>query len=321
MSAMKNLIFLDENEYIDSQNSNLGNIPQNRPISDHIRYGFINLDKPGGPTSHEVVSIVKNILGIKKAGHSGTLDPHVTGVLPIGLLSSTKILSTLLHAPKIYICNMHSNNIISQNSFLKVSNYFTGPIYQVPPLKSNVVKQLRIRKIYEINFIDQKEKDILFSVKSQAGTYIRTLCKDMGRATGSPSYMKELRRIQTGPFKEDTLITLHSLFDAWEEFQETGEEKSLRNSIYPVEKAVSHLSAVIIRENAINAICHGIDLKVPGILAFQKFAVNEPIAIYSPKGELIGIGLALQSSEYLLKNGNGNIIHPSKIIMERNVYK
>ncbi len=317
---------INEMYVLNSEELNKGKLSTNgvdpfkRPIYNLIQYGCINLDKPAGPTSHEVVSIVKKILGIEKAGHPGTLDPQVTGVLPICLLNATKILSVLTKSTKKYVCNMYSTDSIPAKQISNIFDYFTGHIYQVPPLKSNVVKKLRIRQIYSLNLIEQKDRETLFDVTCQSGTYIRTLCNDIGRAIGTYSYMKELRRVKTGVFHEKYTSNLHQLFDAWEEYKETGNEKMIRQIIMPLEIAITHLPKIIVRENAVDPICHGSNLTFPGILAFSKFNINENIAILTPKGELIAIANSLIDSSSIKNMKYGNIAHPFKIIMPRRTY-
>lgn len=316
----KKLHILDQEAMRIGKESHYGIIPTNRSINMHMSLGFINLDKPAGPTSHEVVSILKQILQIDKAGHSGTLDPNVTGVLPVGLLESTKVLNSLLTAPKEYVCNMHTKSFVTKSTLEAIFKEFTGTIYQVPPLKSHVVKKLRKRRIYDLKIIEQEKNDVLFWVQSEAGTYIRTLCEDIGRALGVSSYMKELRRIRTGPFYEKTAITLHKLFDAYENYKDTNDEKQIRELVIPIETAVSHLPKIYLRENAIDSICHGIDLSIPGIIAYNDFEPDSIVALFSPKEELIALGKTLIRSELLKTEKNGIAVHPNRVVMNRGTY-
>lgn len=301
-------------------NSEYGTIPISRSISELMNYGMIILDKHAGPTSHEVVAIVKKIMDIDKAGHSGTLDPNVTGVLPIGLNESTKILHSLLLAEKRYIGILRSNIDYSKEAWENISTEYSGLIYQVPPLKSNVVKKLRKRKIYHLEILESDQKEVLFEVGCQAGTYIRTLCVDMGRSIGSSSYMKELRRIQSGPFNEQQTITLTQLFDAYEDYKDGLGEENLRKIILPIEDGIQHLPKVILRDNAVDPVCHGSIINIPAIIAFQEFSKDQLIALMTSKGALIGLGEGLQSSKIISMNETGSIIKPNRIIMPRGTY-
>ena len=202
-----------------------GKVPTDRTIEELLQYGIMNLDKPPRPTSHEVVSYVKKILDLSRAGHSGTLDPHVTGVLPIALSKATRILDTLLLAGKEYVCNMRLHKDVEEERIRGIMKEYLGEIYQRPPLRSSVKRVLRIRKIYENEIIQIKEREVLFRVSCQAGTYIRKYCHDIGQSLSCGAHMKELRRIRSGPFsEEDYLSTLQDLFDAYMWFLEEKDE-------------------------------------------------------------------------------------------------
>ncbi|MEM4398012.1 MAG: RNA-guided pseudouridylation complex pseudouridine synthase subunit Cbf5 [Candidatus Woesearchaeota archaeon] len=158
---------------ISETSEKFGCYPENRKIEEHIKLGIVNIDKPQGPTSHQVSAYVQKILNINKSGHAGTLDPNVTGVLPIALEKSTKIVQTLLLAGKEYVCLMHFHKKVEEYDLYKVLDKFTGKINQLPPVKSAVKRQLREREIYYIEVLEIKDQDVLFKVGCQAGTYIR----------------------------------------------------------------------------------------------------------------------------------------------------
>ena len=141
-----------------------GYYPYERPINILFDYGLILIDKPSGPTSHEVASWVKRILNIDKSGHSGTLDPGATGLLPMGLGEGTKALSILLLGPKEYysIARIHSN--FDRNILEKVLLEFHGDIYQRPPQRSSVKRMTRIRRIHELEYVEENEKLILLRI-------------------------------------------------------------------------------------------------------------------------------------------------------------
>ena len=256
------LIHLKESETDPKQ----GGYPHERSIQQKIAYGMINLDKPRNPTSHEVVAWLKQIFDIPKAGHSGTLDPAVSGVLPVGLLNSTKILKTLLLARKEYIFNLQLHSTISFDDLQEVSSLFKGEIYQRPPLRSNVRKVLRTRKIYDLTLYELKERSALFKVSCEAGTYVRTLCVDIGEATGAGAHMKELRRTRSGPFSEEDrqFSTLQQVYDAHAYWVEEEDESYLNDLLIPVEAGVSHLPHLIVTDGAVRPLCHGINLAIPG---------------------------------------------------------
>lgn len=314
------LHILDIKSFEACKKSKYGCNPENRLIDEYIDLGILNLDKHAGPTSHEIVSIVKEILQIDKAGHSGTLDPGVTGVLPIGLLRATKILSNLLDSRKEYICNMRLQNEMDVKTLRGFLTEFEDEIYQVPPLKSNVVKKLRRRIVYELELIEVLNKEVLFRVSCQAGTYIRTLCEDLGRAMGNRAYMKELRRTKIGSFAESNLVTLHALFDAVSEYQESGNDQKLKELILPVEKVIGGIPKIYVKDHAVDPLCHGSSLAIPGVVAFNQFFVNQKVALMTCKDELIALGEAAQSSNSLGMDVRGIIASPKSVFMERDRY-
>ena len=157
----------------DTTDENYGTYFDKRSVEQLLKFGLILLDKPPGPTSHEVVAWTKRILEIPKAGHSGTLDPQVSGVLPLGLGEGTKALGVLLFGPKEYHALGRLHSLPSKEQLDDILNQFTGDIYQRPPQRSAVSRQIRIRRIFELELLEQKERLILLRVLCEAGTYIR----------------------------------------------------------------------------------------------------------------------------------------------------
>lgn len=301
---------------------NCGCSPENRSLEMYLRLGAINLDKTSGPTSHEVVAWVKNILHVDRAGHSGTLDPKVTGILPVLLGDATRVMDTLLLAGKEYICLMHVHKAMPRKRILEVCKEFEGPIYQKPPLKSSVVKQLRTRTIYYLDVLEIEEQHALMQVGCEAGTYMRKLCYDIGLALGTGANMEELRRTKAGPFREDgTLVTLHQLKDAYENWKETGDEKELRSVIHPVETALRHLPRLVISDNAVDAVSHGAPLAAPGLLSLETdIKVGDDVAMFTLKGEVVALAKAALSSSEMLAAERGIVVKTERVIMEPGTY-
>ena len=301
---------------------NYGTPPLQRSLEAHLRLGAINLDKTSGPTSHEVAAWVKRILEVEKAGHSGTLDPKVTGILPVLLGDATRVMDTLLLAGKEYICLMHVHKPQPRKRILEVCQEFTGPIFQKPPLKSSVVKELRIRTIYYLEVLEVDGPYVLMRVGCQAGTYIRKLCFDIGLALGTGANMEELRRTKAGPFREDeTLVTLHQLKDAFVAYKETGDESGLRRVIQPIETALKHLPHLVIADNAVDAICHGAPLAAPGLLSLETDIVKgDGVALFTLKGEAVAIARAELTSYEMLASKTGIVAATERVIMEPGTY-
>lgn len=294
--------------------------PEERPTKDIISYGVVNIDKPSGPTSHQVSDFVQKILGIKKSGHSGTLDPKVTGVLPIALGRATRVVEYLLKAGKEYVCVMHLHKKVDRKKIEKAMKDFTGKITQMPPIKSSVKREERIRHIYYIEILEIEEKEVLFRIGCEAGTYIRKYVHDLGQKLKVGAHMAELRRTKAGPFDESTLITLQDLADAYHYFKE-GNEKAVRKMIQPVENAIVHLPKIYVIDSAINSICHGVDLKAPGISRFEtEIKRGEDVAVMSLKGELIAIGDACFDSEHIKILEKGVVVKVNKVFMSPDIY-
>lgn len=306
----------------DTTDDNYGSKPIDRPIEKYIRKGVVNLDKPAGPTSHEITSWVKKILELDKTGHSGTLDPNVTGLLPIMLGSATKGVDALLTAGKEYVCLMKLHKPIPRKVIKSVLEEFTDGIYQKPSLKSAVKRETRIRNIYYLDILEIEDDKVLFRVGCQAGTYIRKLCHDMGLVMGTGANMYELRRTKTGPFREDeTLVTLHALKDAYVEWKENNNEELLRQVILPMEYGLTHLPKMVIRDNAVDAICHGASLAAPGVLSLDSdIEKGDLVAVFSQKGEAVSFGKAQMKSREIVKAVMGVVVTTDRVFMDPETY-
>lgn len=301
---------------------NYGCEPSLRPIEEHITKGVINLDKTSGPTSHEIDSWVLKILEAEKTGHGGTLDPKVTGILPIGLNNATRVIQLLLSAPKEYVCLMTLHKDIDHQIVRDKFDEFTGKIFQTPPVKSAVKRELRARNIYYDTIYEMEGRDILFRIGCEAGTYVRTFCHDIGEALGVGAHMSELRRTQVGSFNENNnLITLQDLTDGYYYYKHEDNESPLRDLIMPMERAADHLPKIIIKDSAVDAICHGANLASGGIAKLSdNIKYNSQVAIFTLKGELVALGISSLDSEQLLNENSGIVVNTKKVFMDTNIY-
>ncbi len=313
-----------ENFYIKDEavtSEEYGCYPTRRPMEEYIKKGFVCIDKPMGPSSHEVVVWVRKILNVKKTGHAGTLDPRVTGVLPIFIETATKLVKFLQESGKEYVCLMRLHGDARPEDVERVMRMFVGRIYQRPPLKSAVKKKLRIREIYSIEILEMEGRDVLFRVVTESGTYIRKLCRDIGEVLGSGAHMQELRRTRTGRFGEEMCYTLHDLLDAYVFWKEEGEEKYLREIIKPMEMAIADLPKIVIKDTAVDAICHGANLSVRGVAYVEKTVKKDnTVAIFTLKNELVAIGRALMNAEDIFRLKKGIAADIQRVVMERGVY-
>ena len=294
--------------------------PEERTTEELLKYSIANVDKPKGPTSHQVSDYVQNIFGLAKAGHSGTLDPGVTGVQPTALGRATRIAQFLLTAPKEYVCLMHIHKDLGPGGEERIRQSFQkfmGKIQQMPPQRSAIKRQLRTREIYDLKILEIKGQDVLFSIKCQAGTYIRKICTDFGRVLGVSAHMFELRRTQAGPFTEkDNLVTLSDLEDAHKYYLEEKNDKFLRYCLQPIEKALKYLPKCWVLDTTIKSLTHGRDLGIPGISKMEEFSTGDDVALLTLKGELIAMGQALMSTKDIMSKDKGLALKVKKVFME-----
>jgi H/ACA ribonucleoprotein complex subunit 4 len=301
-------------------NPNYGCPPEERPLSQYIQFGMVVIDKTPGPTSHEVAAWVKKLLDLDKVGHGGTLDPKVTGVLPITLQDSTKIVQALLDSGKEYVCVMRTHEEVSEDKIRKTLDHLTGEIYQRPPLRSSVSRRLRTRYIYGIDFLEGDGKNWLYKVQCQSGTYIRKLCYDVGELIGCGAHMQELRRTRSGPFTEADLYTLYDLSEALD-FKEEGDDSYLRKMIRPYEDAAQLLPKIWIRDSAVEAVCNGAQLAVPGILRYEAgIEANDLIVAMTQKGEAVALMKVDMSSGKIQAENHGIAATTERVLMPSGVY-
>ena len=233
-----------------------------------------------------------------------------------------KVLPVLLKEDKEYVCVMRLHGDVSDEKLIRVINMFKGPIYQRPPLRSAVKRALRIRKIYDIRLLEREGRNVLLQVWCEAGTYMRKLCHDMGEILGVGAHMQELRRIRSGSLDEEHfLVTLHDVVDSYVFWKEYGMVDPLKKTFIPVEYVIQHLPKVVIRDSAVDAICHGAPLTAPGILQIENgIKVGDTVAIMTLKGELVAIGRAEMRSEQMLSAKKGVAVRTKAVIMEPGTY-
>ncbi len=214
------------------------------PIKDLLKFSIINLDKPQGPTSHSISDYVKTSLKLNKTSHLGTLDPQVTGVLPITLGRACKLMEVLLGSDKTYVGIMTLHSDISLEELNQHIKKFIGKIKQLPPVKSAVARREREREIKTFKILEMSGREVLFETQVEAGTYIRKLIHDIGLEIGG-AQMSELRRIKASIFTEyDDFANMYEFEEAIRDFKKGNEEK-LRNMLFPAEYVLSKAIPII----------------------------------------------------------------------------
>jgi H/ACA ribonucleoprotein complex subunit 4 len=290
-----------------------------------MRYGAINLDKPANPSSHEVVAWIKRMLRVEKTGHSGTLDPKVTGCLIVCIDRATRLVKAQQSAGKEYVGIVRLHSAIAGEAVLnKAMETLTGALFQRPPLIAAVKRQLRIRTIYESKLIEYDPERHLgvFWVSCEAGTYIRTLCVHLGLLVGTGGHMQELRRVRSGILSEnDNLVTMHDLLDAQFTYDQSKDETYLRRVVMPLEVLLTNFKRVVVKDSAVNAICYGAKLMLPGLLRFADgIEVGDEIVMITTKGEAIAVGIAQMTTSVMATVDHGAVAKIKRVIMERDTY-
>jgi H/ACA ribonucleoprotein complex subunit 4 len=302
-------------------NPEWGKPPSQRPIDEYIRYSLVVLDKPRGPSSHEVAAWVKKILGVERAGHAGTLDPKVSGVLPIAVAEGTKVLMSLARSDKVYIAVAKFHGDVDVERLKSILQELQGTIYQKPPLRSAVKRQLRTRRVYSLELLEVDGRYAVIKMHVEAGTYARKIIHDIGEILGVGANMRELRRVAVSCFTEDEAVTLQDLADAYYIWKKYGDDTYLRRVLLPIEEITRHLPKIWVRDSAVDALCHGAPLAAPGIAKFEHpFSRGDLVALFTLKGELIGIGRALVDSEEVKNMTKGLVAKTDRVVMRRGTY-
>jgi predicted rRNA pseudouridine synthase len=281
--------------------------------------GIILVDKPRGPSSHQVAAWVREMTGVSQVGHTGTLDPQVSGVLVVLLGKAVRLTSILHLDEKEYICLMRLQGDVSQQDLETVITEFTGKIYQRPPRRSAVKRALRIREILELELLSREGRLVLLRARCDSGTYIRSLCHHIGMALGVGAHMQELRRSRSANFRESQIHTLHDVRDAVEAAK-AGNPDILSGMLLPMENSIKHLPTVTIKDSAAGAICHGARLSMRGIVKNDSFQMEEFVTIFTDSGDLIGVGEALMSASRIIPGEKGLAVAPRIIFPDADAY-
>ena len=250
-------------------------------------------------------------------------NPKVTGVLPIALGDATKVIQALLHSGKEYVCIMRLHGEVSEQKVIHLLSEFQDRIYQKPPLRSSVKRQLRTRRIYYIDYLEKDNRNVLFRVGCEAGTYIRKLCYDIGEILGCGAHMQELRRTRAGPFAEtqNSFVTLHEVAYWFDKWKETNDPTILSQFIHPMETALELTPKIVVRDSAVDALCHGARLTAPGVLSIDSNIKKDSfIAIFTLKGEVVALAKSLHSAESILDMDHGSVAILERVLMPRGIY-
>lgn len=277
---------------------------------------FLLVDKPRGPSSHQVTAWVRDLLGVERAGHAGTLDPNVSGLLWVGVGPALKLLPLVLEFPKRYVGIMVLHGEAPAGDIARVIREFTAPIYQTPPVRSAVRRERRVRTIHRLSQLDADGPALLLDVVADSGTYVRTLAVDLGEALGLGAHLTELRRVGTGPYTEAQSVTLAQIADA-RSLVDSGDASALLALLHPISEVWKEFPQVVLRDAAASAIAHGANLAKGGIASISRtFARGARLALVARSGELIATGSALVDSEGISAVKSGWVIDCDRVFVE-----
>jgi tRNA pseudouridine55 synthase len=265
--------------------------PDDRDPETLLEFGVVNLDKPPGPSAHQVAAWVRDMAGVDRAAHAGTLDPKVTGCLPILTGTATRAAQVFDDSRKGYVTVLEAHASIP-GDFESTLAEFEAPLYQKPPRKSAVSRRLRTREIHRLDALETEERRALLDIECDSGTYVRKLCHDLGLALGTGAHMGDLRRTQTGTFDDRTLSTMEDLADGLAFWREDGDAALLRAVVSPAERALAHLPRLTVAPSAAEEIAHGAPVYAPGVIDDELDGVDENalVACYTPDDAAVCLG-------------------------------
>ena len=243
-------------------------------------------------------------------------------MLPIALEDATKVIQAFQLAGKEYICVMRLHGEVPEEKIRKVFEEFVGEIYQRPPVRASVKRRLRTRRIYYLELLEIEDRNVLFRVGCEGGTYIRKLCYDIGEVLGCSAHMRELRRIRAGPLTEETnCVDLYDISYYCSLWKEKGDDTQIRKIVMPMEKALEFIPKIYIRDSAVDAICHGANLAAPGVVSVEtEIEKGDTVAIFTLKGEAVALATALATTDEILKMTHGFVAKTRRVLMPRGIY-
>jgi H/ACA ribonucleoprotein complex subunit 4 len=304
-----------------SSDAKFGCPPELRSIEELLTGGWILLDKPAGPSSHQLAAWAREMLGVEKLGHGGTLDPFATGGLVLLSGNATRLTGRILKGEKMYICILKIPKGVSDEALAKGVESLSGRIHNVPPLESAVKVQVRQRTISSFEIVERDDRIVLISIECEAGTYVRTLARDLGLLLGGDVELLELRRGRSGSFSEDDTVTMQQLADAVFLWKQHDQPEAMKKILQPVESLLSKLPKIIIKDGAVAAITHGAPLASVGVSALDTTVRRgDEILLQSMKGEAVALGTMSVNGEDVVNMKGGEIARPNLVLMATDVY-
>lgn len=297
--------------------------PYDRSLGELLECGVIIIDKPPGPTSHQLTAWARNLLGIARIGHGGTLDPFATGLLTLLCGRATRLTAVLLQKPKRYIAVLRFKDEVDKDRISGLLDSLTGETYNVPPKESAVKVQVRTRviRLAQLVDVDDASRVFIVSFHCDAGTYVRTLAKDIGLLMGTGCELLELHREGSGGFDDSMACTMQQLTDAAFLWREHDEDRGLARILVPVESILDDLPRIVVKDGAVAALSHGAPLARPGVVSAPKgLPVGSSALISSLKGEVVALATLSVATDSLPGMKTGQVATAQTVMMPSGVY-
>lgn len=298
-----------------------GSAPDARTIDQLLEGGFILLDKAPGPSSHQVSAWARDMFGLEKLGHGGTLDPFATGVLPLLAGKAMRLTGTILTHDKTYLAIFKVHGGIDRSALDDAMSNLTGKVYNVPPEISAVRVQVRTRTISEFKILDTEGDSVLVSIKCEAGTYVRTMARDLGLLLNTSVELKELRRPSSGEYTLAQSVTMQQIADAYWLWKERGDETAMRRILHPVETLLKDLPVIVVKDGAAAALSHGAPLLRPGLVSIaEDLKAKQEVLIVTQKGEVVALAQLSVTGSTIQEMKQGEVAKPHTVLMKQDTY-
>ncbi len=312
------MIILDN----DAKTSQLhGCKPEDRTVEQLLQSCFILLDKSPGPSSHQVSAWARDMMGLEKLGHGGTLDPFASGLLPLLSGKAMRLTGKILTHDKSYIALLNLGKEVERSELEEKMENLTGKVYNVPPEISAVKVQVRTRKISRFEILDFDGKRVLTHIECEAGTYVRTMARDLGLLLDTSVQLKELRRPKSGEFDLSQAVTMQQLADAFWLWKEKGDQNAIIRILNPIEYMLADLPRLVVKDGAAAALSHGAPLLRPGLVSIsENLTVGSDVLIVTMKGEAVAIAKMTQPSKVIPEMTQGEVAKPNCVLMQEDTY-
>ncbi|RME81075.1 MAG: RNA-guided pseudouridylation complex pseudouridine synthase subunit Cbf5 [Planctomycetota bacterium] len=301
--------------------SYIGTLPRDRSIPELLRTSVVCLDKPHNRTTHQTTQGVKKILGVKKVGHGGQLEPVMSGLVVVLLEDACKITRFIIQGDREYVFRLQFSREVPRERLERAFAKFTGKIKQVPPLRSKTRRVLRTKFVESIEILDARPRWAKVKVICESGTYLRKLFYDMTRLLRANVSLSHIRRTRSGNLTIQQAVTFGELSKAYQAYKNEGNEEPLRSILIPMEETIFQ-KKIYLTDASIPKICSGRPVFIDNIVAFDdEIEAEEVVAMFSLNEELVAIGKTICSGETMKTLEDGVVAYPIRVVMPHHLFR